>query len=119
MAPLVDGFGRVVRDLRVSLIDRCNLRCTYCMPAEGLPWLAADDLLSRAEIERLVRLFVRLGVRELQLTGGEPTVRPDVVEIVAALRAIDAGIEISMTTNGYLLERLAEPLRAAGLDRVG
>ncbi|HYU56764.1 MAG TPA: GTP 3',8-cyclase MoaA [Actinomycetota bacterium] len=116
--PLVDTFGRVASDLRVSLTDRCNLRCTYCMPAEGLPWLARDEHLAAAEIERLVRLFVALGVREVKLTGGEPTARRDLVEVVQRLRAIDPPLDLSMTTNGVLLDRLAAPLRAAGLDRV-
>jgi GTP 3',8-cyclase len=117
-APLLDGFGRVATDLRVSLIDRCNFRCTYCMPAEGLPWLARDDVLRAEEIERLARLLVRLGVREIKLTGGEPTVRPDLAILVARLRAIDPEIDLSLTTNGYLLDRLAGPLAEAGLNRV-
>jgi cyclic pyranopterin phosphate synthase len=115
---LVDRYARVVTDLRVSLIDRCNFRCTYCMPAEGLAWLGRDELLSADEIERVVRLFVEHGVREVKLTGGEPTVRAELVEIVARLRAIDPGIDLSLTTNGFLLERLAGPLRDAGLDRL-
>jgi GTP 3',8-cyclase len=115
--PLVDGFGRVVTDLRVSIMDRCNLRCTYCMPAEGLPWLSREEILTVDEIERLVRLMVGLGVREVKLTGGEPTVRPDLVEIVGRLRAIDPSLDLSITTNGYLLDRLAAPLREAGLNR--
>jgi GTP 3',8-cyclase len=118
MASLVDGFGRVASDLRISVIDRCNLRCTYCMPAEGLVWLGRDDTLSVEEIERLARLFVGLGVDEIKLTGGEPTVRPDLPDIVGRLRAIEPRLDLSMTTNGLLLDRLAGPLRAAGLDRV-
>ena len=117
-APLIDTYGRVVRDLRVSVIDRCNFRCTYCMPAEGLPWLPKDEVLTVDELERVVRLFVGLGVREVKLTGGEPTVRPELPEIVARIRAIDPGLDLSITTNGFLLDRLAAPLRAAGLDRV-
>jgi cyclic pyranopterin phosphate synthase len=116
--PLLDRFGRVVADLRISVIDRCNLRCTYCMPAEGLPWLDREALLTPAEIERLARLFVRLGVHEVKLTGGEPTVRPELPEIVRRIRSIDPDLDLSLTTNGYLLDRLAEPLRQAGLDRV-
>ncbi len=115
---LVDGFGRVATDLRVSVIDRCNFRCTYCMPAEGLPWLARDEVLKAGEIERLVRLLVGAGIREVKLTGGEPTVRPDLPVIVRRLRAIDRSLELSLTTNGYLLDRLAAPLAEAGLDRV-
>jgi cyclic pyranopterin phosphate synthase len=116
--PLVDRFGRVVADLRISVIDRCNFRCTYCMPAEGLPWLDREALLTTAEIERLARLFVRLGIREVKLTGGEPTVRPELPEIVGRIRSIDSDLDLSLTTNGYLLDRLAQPLREAGLDRV-
>jgi cyclic pyranopterin phosphate synthase len=116
--PLVDRFGRVATDLRVSVIDRCNFRCTYCMPAEGLPWLDRKEVLAAPEIERLVRLLVDAGIREVKLTGGEPTVRPDLPDIVARLRAIDDSPELSLTTNGYLLERLAAPLARAGLDRV-
>ena len=118
VAPLADARGRVVSDLRISLTDRCNFRCTYCMPAEGLSWLARHELLTVDEIERLVRLFVRLGVREVKLTGGEPTVRRELVEIVARIRAVNPGLDVSLTTNGFLLARLAEPLRDAGLDRL-
>ena len=116
--PLLDTFGRVATDMRVSVIDRCNFRCTYCMPAEGLPWLAREEVLTAPEIERLAALFVSLGVREVKLTGGEPTVRPDLPEIVGRIRGLGDGLDLSMTTNGYLLDRLARPLREAGLDRV-
>ena len=116
--PLLDRFGRVASDLRVSVIDRCNFRCTYCMPADGLPWLPRDEVLTTEEIERLVGLLVRLGVREVKFTGGEPTVRPELVDIVRRVRALDAALDLSITTNGYLLDRLASPLREAGLDRV-
>ena len=116
--PLMDTFGRTVADLRVSVMDRCNFRCSYCMPAEGLPWLDRDELLTSDELERIVALFLRLGVREVKLTGGEPTVRPDLDDIIRRIRALDRGIDLSITTNGYLLDRLAVPLRAAGLDRV-
>jgi GTP 3',8-cyclase len=115
---LVDRFGRLATDLRVSLTDRCNFRCTYCMPAEGLPWLAREEVLRAEEIERLVRLLAGLGVTEVKLTGGEPTVRPDAVDIVRRLRRAVPDVELSMTTNGYLLDRLAGPLRRAGLARV-
>jgi cyclic pyranopterin phosphate synthase len=118
MQPLVDGFGRTVTDLRVSVIDRCNLRCTYCMPAEGLVWLPNDQLLTAGEIERLVTMFTGMGVNEVKLTGGEPTVRPDLPDIVRRLRAAAPTVDLSITTNGYLLDRLAAPLREAGLDRV-
>jgi cyclic pyranopterin phosphate synthase len=118
---LVDAFGRVVADLRISVTDRCNFRCTYCMPAEGLPWLPREQTLSVDEIERLASIFVRNGVSELKVTGGEPTTRNDLVEIVARLRGIGAktreAIDISITTNGQRLAVLAEPLKKAGLDR--
>jgi cyclic pyranopterin phosphate synthase len=116
--PLLDSFGRIADDLRISVTDRCNFRCTYCMPAEGLEWLPKEQILRFEEIESLVRVFVGLGVRSLKITGGEPTVRADLPDLIAKLRAIDPGLEISMTTNGYLLDRLAKPLAEAGLDRV-
>jgi cyclic pyranopterin phosphate synthase len=116
--PLIDSFGRVVGDLRISVIDRCNFRCSYCMPAEGLPWLRRAELLTVDEIERLASLFVALGVREIKLTGGEPTVRAELVEIVRRLRALDARLDLSITTNGQRLADLAGQLRDAGLDRV-
>ncbi|MDQ6874135.1 MAG: GTP 3',8-cyclase MoaA [Actinomycetota bacterium] len=114
MSRLVDRFGREHRDLRVSLTDRCSLRCTYCMPAEGLPWLPAPELLSTPELVRLVRLTTTLGIEEVRLTGGEPLLRPDVVSVVEALADV---AELSVTTNGLVLERLAPALRAAGLRR--
>jgi cyclic pyranopterin phosphate synthase len=116
---LADSFGRVATDLRVSLTDRCNLRCSYCMPAEGLDWLPSPLLLTDDEIARLVRIGVeRLGITEVRFTGGEPLLRrglPGIVERAACLRPRP---EISLTTNGIGLHRLAEPLRAAGLDRI-
>ncbi|WP_405428831.1 GTP 3',8-cyclase MoaA [Micromonospora sp. NBC_00617] len=116
---LVDRYGRVARDLRVSLTDKCNLRCTYCMPAEGLPWLAGPELLADEEIVRLVRVAVeRLGVTEVRFTGGEPLIRPGLLGIVAAVAALDPRPRISLTTNGIGLDRLAPALRTAGLDRV-
>ncbi|MCI4063345.1 GTP 3',8-cyclase MoaA [Micromonospora sp. R77] len=116
---LVDRYGRVARDLRVSLTDKCNLRCTYCMPAEGLPWLAGSQLLTDDEIVRLIRVAVRrLGVTEVRFTGGEPLIRPGVVDIVAAVAALEPRPRISVTTNGIGLARLAPALRGAGLDRV-
>ena len=113
---LIDGFGRVHTDLRVSLTDRCSLRCTYCMPAEGLPWLPGEQMLSTAELLRLVRVAVDCGVTSVRLTGGEPLLRPDVVDVVAGVSAL--GVEVSMTTNGLRLPSLAAPLRDAGLQRV-
>ncbi|GAB3184212.1 cyclic pyranopterin monophosphate synthase subunit MoaA [Micromonospora palomenae] len=116
---LVDRYGRVARDLRVSLTDKCNLRCTYCMPAEGLPWLAGPQLLSDDEIVRLVRVAVeRLGVTEVRFTGGEPLIRPGLAGIVTEVATLTPRPRISLTTNGIGLDRLAPTLRAAGLDRV-
>ncbi len=115
VSQLVDRHGRVHRDLRVSLTDRCSLRCTYCMPAEGLPWLPAPELLSTPELVRLVRVAIALGITEVRLTGGEPLLRPDVVSVVAQLAG---AAELSVTTNGLVLPRLAPALGAAGLTRV-
>jgi GTP 3',8-cyclase len=116
--PLVDSFGRVADDLRVSVTDRCNFRCTYCMPAEGLQWLPKDQLLTFEEIARLIGVFTGLGVRSIKITGGEPTVRTELPSLVRMLREVDPSLEMSMTTNGMLLDRLAAPLAEAGLDRV-
>ena len=115
MPEMVDSFGRVVRDLRVSVTDKCNFRCLYCMPEDGLPWLAKDDVLGRDELIRALRIAIDLGVRTVRITGGEPTLRRDLVDVVAALGAL--GVELSITTNGFLMDRLAEPLRQAGLKR--
>jgi GTP 3',8-cyclase len=116
---LSDRHGRTATDLRVSLTDRCNLRCTYCMPAEGLPFLPRTALLSREEIVRLVRLATeRLGVRQVRFTGGEPLLRADLVEIVRDVAALDARPEISLTTNAIGLASRAVALAEAGLDRV-
>ncbi|MGI5156833.1 GTP 3',8-cyclase MoaA [Microbispora sp. CA-102843] len=116
---LVDSFGRVATDLRVSLTDRCNLRCAYCMPPEGLDWLPKPELLTGEEIVRLVTIGVeRLGVREVRFTGGEPLLRRELAEIVAATAALRPRPQVSLTTNGIGLARLAEPLARAGLDRV-
>ncbi|MCI0633212.1 MAG: GTP 3',8-cyclase MoaA [Actinobacteria bacterium] len=117
--PLVDTFGRVADDLRVSVTDRCNFRCTYCMPAEGLVWLPKDEILSFEELTRLLGLFVRrLGIRSVKVTGGEPTVRADLPSLVRMFREVAPEIDLSMTTNGVLLDRLAIPLAQAGMDRV-
>jgi cyclic pyranopterin phosphate synthase len=117
--PLVDTFGRVATDLRVSLTDRCNLRCTYCMPAEGLDWLPADDLLSFTELTRLLRVAVtRLGVTSIRFTGGEPLLYRQLEEVVAAASALRPRPEIALTTNGVGLARRAAGLAAAGLNRV-
>ncbi len=114
----LDGFGRTIDYLRVSVIDHCNLRCVYCMPLSGLKFARSDDLLSPAEIERVVRAAVAAGFRKVRLTGGEPTLRPDLLEIVERLGQVDGLRDIAMTTNGILLPRLAEPLVRAGLRRV-
>ena len=115
---LVDRYGRVATDLRVSLTDRCSLRCAYCMPPEGLPWLPRAELLSDDEVVRLVRVAVSLGVTEVRLTGGEPLLRPGVPDLVGRLAALRPRPELSLTTNGLLLRRDAAALAAAGLDRV-
>jgi cyclic pyranopterin phosphate synthase len=117
-ARLEDRFGRVHRDLRVSLTDRCNLRCTYCMPADGLDWMPSAELLTAAEIERVVRIGTELGITEVRLTGGEPLIRPDVVDIVARLAGLPRAPHLSVTTNALRLSALAGPLAEAGLARV-
>ncbi|MDT7536632.1 MAG: 3,8-cyclase [Actinomycetota bacterium] len=114
-AALVDTFGRVATDLRVSLTDKCNLRCTYCMPAEGLPWLPAPELLTDDELVRLITVAASLGVKTVRLTGGEPLIRPGLVGLVERLAGI---VDLSLTTNGLGLTRLAQPLADAGLRRV-
>jgi GTP 3',8-cyclase len=116
---LTDEFGRTATDLRVSLTDRCNLRCSYCMPAEGLEWLPRPELLTDDELLRLVGLAVtRLGISEVRFTGGEPLLRRGLPSIVARVAELAPRPEISLTTNGIGLERLAGPLHAAGLDRI-
>jgi cyclic pyranopterin phosphate synthase len=114
---LVDSFGRTVRDLRISVTDRCDFRCRYCMPAEGLQWLPRDEILTFEEITRVARICVeRFGFDGIRLTGGEPTLRRGIVDLVGMLRGLD--IDLAMTTNGAALDRLAAPLRAAGLRRM-
>jgi len=116
---LIDTHGRTATDLRISLTDRCNLRCTYCMPAEGLDWMPTEQLLTREELGRLIRIAVHtLGVSELRFTGGEPLLRGDLHGIVTDAAALQPRPEISLTTNGLGLVRKAESLKAAGLDRV-
>ena len=114
-APLHDGHGRAIRDLRLSVTDRCNFRCQYCMPAEGLPWLDREAVLTFEEIERLVALFAGLGVASVRLTGGEPLVRRDFPKLAAMLAPLVS--DLAVTTNGFLLERDAAPLVAAGVAR--
>jgi cyclic pyranopterin phosphate synthase len=117
-APLVDGHGRRIEDVRVSVTDRCNFRCQYCMPAEGLPWLERSEILSFEEIERLVGLLAEMGVHDVRLTGGEPLVRREFPTLAAKLALLDGVEDLSLTTNGYLLERHADALVAAGITRV-
>jgi GTP 3',8-cyclase len=116
--PLVDSWGREIKSVRVSVTDKCNFRCTYCMPAEGLEWLKRDEVLSFEEITRLVSLLGRLGVDEVRLTGGEPLVRRELPVLVGMLAQVDGVRDLSLTTNGVLLDRLAGPLVDAGLRRV-
>jgi cyclic pyranopterin phosphate synthase len=116
--PLVDGHGRPIGDVRISVTDRCNFRCQYCMPAEGLPWLDRSALLTYEEIERLVRLLSAMGVHDVRLTGGEPLVRRELWRLVERLAAIEDVHDLSLTTNGYLLAKQVEDLVGAGLRRV-
>jgi cyclic pyranopterin phosphate synthase len=117
VTPLVDPHGRVVRDLRVSVTDRCNFRCTYCMPEEGMQWLPRSEVLTFEEIERVARICVeRYGFDGIRLTGGEPTVRAHLPVLVGKLAAL--GVDLAMTTNGATLRLLAADLRAAGLRRI-
>jgi GTP 3',8-cyclase len=116
--PLVDAHGRTISDLRVSVTDRCNFRCQYCMPAEGLAWLEREEILRFEEIERLVSLLAQMGVTDVRLTGGEPLVRRDFPALARMLSAIQGVEDLSLTTNGYLLERDADALAGAGITRV-
>src|SRR5947208_9560263 len=118
MEPLRDSWGREIKSVRVSVTDKCNFRCTYCMPAEGLEWLGRAEILSFEEISRLVAVLARLGVDEVRLTGGEPLVRRDLPLLVEMLAGIDGVNDLSLTTNGVLLDRLAGPFVAAGLQRL-
>jgi len=116
-ADLVDPFGRVIRDLRISVTDRCNFRCTYCMPAEGMEWLPRSEVLTFEEIHRVSRIFVeRFGVEGIRLTGGEPTVRAHLPMLISQLSRL--GVDLAMTTNGATLRNSAEELRSAGLRRI-
>jgi cyclic pyranopterin phosphate synthase len=116
--PLIDTQNRVVRDLRISVTDRCNLRCVYCMPAEGMPWLPKEDLLTYEELTRFARVCLALGVTGIRLTGGEPTVRADLPVLVRMLNGLAPDLDLSLTTNGLKLEAMADELRAVGLKRV-
>jgi GTP 3',8-cyclase len=115
---LTDGHGRTIGDLRISVTDRCNFRCQYCMPAEGLDWLDRSELLSFEELARLAGLFVDLGVTDIRLTGGEPLVRRDLHQLIDSVARLEGLRDLSLTTNGYLLERQLDDLVAAGLRRL-
>ena len=116
---LRDTFGRIADDLRISVTDRCNFRCIYCMPAAGLPWIARDEVLSFEEITRVTRILVSdCGVRTIRLTGGEPLVRKGIEQLTALIASLDQGLDIAMTTNGILLNEKAVALRSAGLSRL-
>ncbi len=116
--PLVDSYGRRIRNLRVSVTDRCNFRCVYCMPAEGLPWLPRADILTYEEIARLVRIAASIGIEQVRLTGGEPLVRRDLPDLVAMISKVPGLTSLSLTTNGFSLARMARPLADAGLTRI-
>jgi cyclic pyranopterin phosphate synthase len=118
MEPLRDAWGREIKSLRVSVTDKCNFRCRYCMPAEGLEWLGRDELLTFEEMARLVGVMASMGVEEVRLTGGEPLVRRDLPVLVSLLAPIPGVTDLSLTTNGVLLDRYAGPLVEAGLRRV-
>jgi cyclic pyranopterin phosphate synthase len=115
---LRDQFGRSIEYLRISVTDRCNFRCLYCMPVEGLSWLPKNDILSYEEISTIVRQLAPLGLRRLRITGGEPTIRPDIERLIAMLKAVPQVEDIALSTNGVRLPELARPLQEAGLDRV-
>ncbi len=116
--PLVDSYERRIKSLRISITDKCNFRCVYCMPAEGLPWLPRAEILSYEEITRLVGILARIGVSQIRLTGGEPLVRRDVATLVRMLHGVEGLESLSLTTNGVLLGKLAGPLAEAGLTRI-
>lgn len=118
MEPLVDSYGRRIKNMRISVTDKCNFRCTYCMPAEGLPWLSRAEVLTYEEIERVARVAVSIGIEQIRLTGGEPLVRRDLPALVHQLSRIEGLHSLSLTTNGILLKHLAGPLAEAGLTRI-
>ena len=118
MSRLKDSFGRSIDDLRISLTDRCNFRCIYCMPAEGLPWLPKREVLTYEEMLRLARIFIGLGIRTIRLTGGEPLMRQDVDVLIAGLTRLDPDLDLSMTTNGFFLTEKLRRLADSGLKRI-
>ena len=118
MSKLIDTYGRKHRNLRVSLTDRCSLRCTYCMPHDFAAWIPNEDLLTTDELITIIEVAVSQGIDEVRLTGGEPLLRPDIVEIVARIAAIADAPKLTLTTNGLRLNELAEPLAMAGLNRI-
>jgi len=118
MELLVDSYGRRIKNMRISITDKCNFRCTYCMPAEGLPWLKKAEILSYEEIERIARVAASIGIEQIRLTGGEPLVRRDVPELVRQLHKIEGLHSLSITTNGILLKQQAAALAEAGLTRI-
>jgi cyclic pyranopterin phosphate synthase len=118
MEPLVDSFGRRIENLRISITDRCNFRCRYCMPEEMMQWVPREQILTYEEIERLAWLFVAMGVKEIRVTGGEPTVRRDLPHLISRLSKVPGLRSLSMTTNGFRLKSLAAPLAEAGLTRI-
>lgn len=118
MELLVDSYGRRIKSMRISITDKCNFRCTYCMPAEGLPWLNKAEILSYEEIVRVTRVAASIGIEQIRLTGGEPLVRRDVPELVQQLKKIEGIHSLSLTTNGILLKHQAKALAEAGLTRI-
>ncbi len=115
---LIDSFGRKIDYLRVSLTDRCNFRCVYCVPPKGMPFMQTCEVLVAGEIVRAIRIFAEMGIRRVRLTGGEPLLRKDILEIVCAIKKMGLIKDLSITTNGSLLEPLLTPLKEAGLDRL-
>ncbi len=118
MSLLKDSFGRVIDDLRISVTDRCNFRCTYCMPAKGMPWLPKKEILTFEEIIRVARIGVELGITTIRVTGGEPTVRANLEDLIRGLSQIAPNLDLAMTTNGFLLKQKARALKEAGLKRL-
>src|SRR2546428_4159267 len=118
MGQLADSYGRRIKSMRISITDKCNFRCTYCMPAEGLPWLKKAEILSYEEIERIARVAISIGIEQIRLTGGEPLVRRDIPELVRQLRKIEGLRSLSITTNGILLKQQGKALAEAGLNRI-